>query len=365
MATRTIQISSVSSTAPTPSASSVTIEEFIPLSSVSAQERREHCQISEPLRATLGLTEVALHGHEVFGQVRVYRQSRAESAVFTVVDVDQGAGGDVIRFYVDAGNDIGGFTKLGGALDGSTCEVWALASEKVYDKVARTWESYLPPVSQGSSGHFKEQIWPPGNQEIALLVPHGENIELCTSNLISPFVRELGKCYQAAPTIWECLGAWGGGGAYDRWHVTSTEIDPRSFPGLTQLLNVTTLSMGKGKFRYAIALHGFAENINGVIIGGRATTAEKIAVRDHIAAAGVRAAYAIVEVGNDTPVKTGYPWSGISDQYILDRGGRDPGNIVNRLSLQGGIQLELSLSIRQNYAAEVAQGLASAVAELL
>ena len=368
----------------TPTASSVSIEEFTSRTPGGAQERREHCEISEHLRAALGLTSVSLHGETVFGQVRVFRNGRRHSAVYTVVAVDAAeTTSDVIRFYVDSGSDVGGFNKLWGGPPGTTaygvCEVWGLAPELVDDQEAGTSEPYLPAVVKDPSDpsrHFEERIWPTGNHRIALVVPHGQHIDNHTSDLIPPFVDALRECVQDTPTIWECRGAWGGGETHTRWHVTATEIDPRSFPGLTQIRNVTGQYMAGIDFRYAISLHGFAWTDDGVIIGGRATGAEKAVVRQHVKdaldAAGVAAAYAIVNVGAGSPVKTGSPWTGFTDQEILNHGGRDEDNIVNRLSpndgtqvLRGGIQLELSTSIRENHASAVAQGLAMAMCDLL
>lgn len=73
-------------------------------------------------------------------------------------------------------------------------------------------------------------------------------------------------------TEWSCVGYNDGGGAYDRWHVTSTDIDRRSFPELDQI--------GDRGFTHAVSFHGFSEP--GIAIGGNACRSLKTKFRDEI-----------------------------------------------------------------------------------
>lgn len=73
-------------------------------------------------------------------------------------------------------------------------------------------------------------------------------------------------------TEWSCAGYNSGGGAYDRWHITSTDISRHSFPRLD--------SIADRQFTHAVSFHGFSED--GIRIGGRAPDSLKQDVRDEI-----------------------------------------------------------------------------------
>ncbi|MCX4247794.1 hypothetical protein [Paraliomyxa miuraensis] len=59
---------------------------------------------------------------------------------------------------------------------------------------------------------------------------------------------------------WICKGYRQGGGAYARWHITSTDLSPNSFPGLDAIAT-------RG-FAYAVSFHGMSSE--GVLVGGGA-----------------------------------------------------------------------------------------------
>lgn len=73
-------------------------------------------------------------------------------------------------------------------------------------------------------------------------------------------------------TEWSCVGYNDGGGAYDRWHITSTDIDRRAFPKLDRI--------GDRGFTHAVSFHGFSEP--GIAIGGTACRSLKMKFRDEI-----------------------------------------------------------------------------------
>ena len=112
---------------------------------------------------------------------------------------------------------------------------------------------------------------------------------------------------------WRAKGWKPGGGAFDRWHITSTDLNPICFP----LLN----SVMSRRFAHAVAFHGFNDE-PGVLIGGTAPAEVKEQLRQAI--------QQVLPAGLD--VRVASP----NERF----GGDDPSNIVNRLSPCGGIQIE-------------------------
>ena len=68
-------------------------------------------------------------------------------------------------------------------------------------------------------------------------------------------------------------GPNGGPGAFDRWHITSTDLNPVSFPLLHSVMS--------RRFTHAVAFHGFNDE-PGVLIGGTAPAEMKEALRQAI-----------------------------------------------------------------------------------
>lgn len=62
---------------------------------------------------------------------------------------------------------------------------------------------------------------------LAVLAPHGGGIEPGTEAQAELVGRRLGS---DRATVWQCRGRWRGRLSFERWHITSTDIDPRSFP---------------------------------------------------------------------------------------------------------------------------------------
>ena len=121
-------------------------------------------------------------------------------------------------------------------------------------------------------------------------------------------------------SAWRAKG-WGtDGGAFVRWHITSTDLNPVCFP----LLN----SVMSRRFAHAVAFHGFNDE-PGVLIGGTAPAELKERLRQAI--------QQVLPAG--LHVRVALP----TERY----GGDDPNNIVNRLSPCGGIQIEQGPSPRE------------------
>jgi phage replication-related protein YjqB (UPF0714/DUF867 family) len=119
-------------------------------------------------------------------------------------------------------------------------------------------------------------------------------------------------------------GLEGGRGAHERWHITSTDIHPTSFPKLGRVIS---RDLG-----YAVAFHGFGRE--GILVGGAAANSLKREVTDAIgrAVAGSGIAMSIAQPGDEL-------------------GGSIPRNIVNRPTAGGtsGIQIEQGSAAREGY----------------
>lgn len=179
------------------------------------------------------------------------------------------------------------------------------------------------------AGQFREQVREGG--PLVAIAPHGGNVEPHTDAQ----ARRLGD---RGAAVWTCLGWWPGGSAFHRWHVTSSDINPSSFPALDDLLGVG--SGKRGEFRAAVSFHGWRHD--GVGIGGGASTEVRQRVTDAIERV----------LPPDVPVRR------------IDEGdyvGDDPENIVNWLTADGssGVQIEQSTRVRWCHGSAVADAVAN------
>ena len=150
----------------------------------------------------------------------------------------------------------------------------------------------------------------PGSQtQLMVIAPHGGDIEEHTDEQAYLMRRRL-RAFGA--WAWVCKG-WASDGAFARWHITSTDLSPGSFPLLARML--------RAPFAHAVSFHGFNDE-PGVLIGGTAPAEVKERLRQAIEQ--------VLPAGLD--VRVALP----RERF----GGDDPNNIVNRLSPCGGIQIE-------------------------
>lgn len=149
---------------------------------------------------------------------------------------------------------------------------------------------------------------------LVVCAPHGGWIEHPTDKQAQYVADELDV------TEWSCAGYNSGDGAYERWHVTSTDIHRQSFPKLD--------SIADRQFTHAVSFHGFSDD--GIAIGGGASRSLKAAVRDAI----------------DTATDRNY------DVFIVAKGeydGDSSENFVNWLTEgDNGIQIEQSWGARND-----------------
>lgn len=256
----------------------------------------------------------------VGSQIRICRSSDL-CAVYTVTEKRSNDGANVIRLGKS------GRQRLGTSDSGFSATLrQALATSKMTDSQAK------------SSGEFVERIQDSGNhQGLVVLAPHGGAIEINTD---LQALRVADKLSGGDVSTWCCKGWKNGGGAYDRWHVTSTAISPQSFPGLAKL--------SQRSYAYSVAFHGMSAA--GVVIGGAGPSQLKQMVRQAISAALGGAA---------GPVTIATKGSAL--------GGTSPDNVSNWLTAggSGGIQLEQSNLVRTKYWRDVADAVASVYASLL
>ena len=198
--------------------------------------------------------------------------------------------------------------------------------------------------------HGKDEAWLQENNEfgefldetgashqgLVVCAPHGGIIENYTDEQAERVFDQLdgaGKDVSA----WRCKGWQSEIGAYDAWHITSTEIDQASFPYLDQI--------AERNFGYAVAFHGYGEA--DIAVGGGASAAFKTQIASAIQAA-VGEAY-------DVTVVTDGPY-----------GGTSPDNLVNWLTAAGnGVQIEQPYGARRDYGQAIADAVASVFEGLL
>ena len=131
-----------------------------------------------------------------------------------------------------------------------------------------------PDLSDGDArdaGELVERLDDDGSQtHLIAIAPHGGDIEEHTDEQAERVAERLGPQLASA---WRGKGWRPDGGAFVRWHITSTDINPVCFP----LLN----SVMSRRFAHAVAFHGFDDE-PGVLIGGTAPAEVKERLRQAI-----------------------------------------------------------------------------------
>jgi phage replication-related protein YjqB (UPF0714/DUF867 family) len=266
----------------------------------------EHCSFDPDRLVAIGLT--------ICRQVRV-RRSPQELALYTVSETRQEPTPTIVRM------GRAGRTRLGTSDEFDVTIDPNVPHPEFTDDQARAHSEFVERLDDDRC-----------QRGLAVLAPHGGAIERHTDLQAERVGGLLGG---ELASVWTCKGFKTGGGAFDRWHITSTDIHEGSFPLLNTII-------GRG-FAYAVAFHGFSEA--DVLVGGAAPAA----IKQEIAAAVEQALD-----GSRIQVRIAGP----SDKF----GGDDPKNIVNRLAATGigGVQIEQSSKARDGFW----QAIADAVAEV-
>jgi phage replication-related protein YjqB (UPF0714/DUF867 family) len=257
----------------------------------------------------------SLVGIAVGDQIRITRNAD-ERAVYTVAEKRDDEDPNIVRMGTDARERLGTSNTFAADLISPVCAV-GLTDEEAEE-----------------AGEFVERLVDDGSYTaMVVMAPHGGGIE-DGSDFQAEAVAEALGC-----SSWICKGYAKDGGGYSRWHVTTTKVSPRSFPGLKVIAN-------RG-FTYAVAFHGMAAD--GILVGGGASMEFKELVRD-----------AILDALSDPDIEVtavdGGPNSGTSSK-----------NVVNWITVdgEGGIQLEQSSKVRDDHWQEVADAVISVYSQLI
>jgi phage replication-related protein YjqB (UPF0714/DUF867 family) len=269
-------------------------------------KHKEHCSADPKKLATVG--------RALRHQVRIKR-NKDEYGLYTVSEVHPENPDNIVRMGK------GGRERLG-----------------TNDEFDGTLNSQVPDPTRTDAdaerdGEFVERLDDDGaHTGLIAIAPHGGDIEPHTDQQAERVRSELaGK----GVSSWRCKG-WHPKGAFDHWHITSTDIHEASFPLLNSVIS--------RRFSYGVAFHGFDDdNVpHDILVGGLACQALKEKVKGAIE--GV--------VGSDFTVHITKP-----DERF---GGDDQRNIVNRLTAGGrhGIQIEQKKGPREKYALPIADAVA-------
>lgn len=165
------------------------------------------------------------------------------------------------------------------------------------------------------------------SHEFAITAPHGR-LEHRTHTQAQACQEYL---FNSSLWVSHCFDHRGYPYDFDRWHITSADLAPVSFPGLDRLRPYD--------YRAAVSFHGYSGDE--VLVGGRAPDGLREAVRDRL------------DVLDATTVR-------LADDEAFD--GDDPENFVNWITDTGdhGVQLEMPFDFRDTYAAESGRGVAKA-----
>jgi phage replication-related protein YjqB (UPF0714/DUF867 family) len=269
---------------------------------------KEHCSADPEKLATVG--------RALRHQVRIRRDDE-EYGLYTVSEVRQECPANIVRMGKGGRERLGTSDPFDGMLDSQVPRV------------------ALTDCDAEAQGEFVERLDDDGTHTgLIAIAPHGGDIEAYTDQQAERVASQL-----KGVSSWRCKG-WHPKGAFDHWHITSTDIHEASFP----LLN-SVISRG---FSHAVAFHGFddADIPYDILVGGLACEALKEKVKGAIE--GV--------VGSDYTVHMTKP-----DERF---GGDDKRNIVNRLTAGGrhGIQIEQKKGPREKYARPIADAVANVYA---
>ncbi len=256
----------------------------------------------------------SMAGIQVGDQVRITRNGQ-HYALFTVAELRQGD--DKVRMGSKARDRLGTKNSFSGSMSRP------VPRAGISDEQAE------------ASSEFVERVVDDGNHDgLVIIAPHGGQIE--------PGVCRQAEVATAALSCssWICKGFKSGGGAYTRWHITSTKVNPRSFPGLGVVAN-------RG-FAYAVSFHG--QSADGILIGGAAPKELKemlkAAIEDTLSSNSI----------DVTIAKKGDHNAGMSKE-----------NVVNWLTAGGlgGIQIEQSMKVRKDHWEEVVEAVVNVYSDLI
>lgn len=275
---------------------------------------REHCLAN--------LSQLNMIGRDRCQQVRIERLTPTGKALalYTVIDIHNEEQ-DVV--FVDKNlDDLRDRLELS-STDDFTAKVNAqVTAVGLTDAEAEASSEFIENLSD--NGH---------NNGLIVIAPHGGNIEEYTDEQAEHLGQKLSSEYVSE---WVCKGFKKGGGAFDRWHITSTDISEESFPKLKTIM--------RRHFEYSVAFHGWGNE--SICIGGTMPSDLICEIKK-----------AIIKVVPDSiEVKV----DGCPEGF----NGNNPENIVNRLSAKG-LQIEQSKEARKCYGIDIADAIADVIGPLI
>jgi phage replication-related protein YjqB (UPF0714/DUF867 family) len=205
----------------------------------------------------------------------------------------------------------------------------------VNEEAVLTGETLVWLESNDEYGEFLDET-STSHTDVVVCAPHGGIIENYTDDEARWFYDRINTYHSKDVTAWYAAGWQGEIGAYDAWHITSTEISRDSFTKLDQI--------GDRGFMYAVSFHGYSGS--DILVGGGASLALKNEVKEAIENA-VNNTYTVTVV-------TSGPYAGTSSA-----------NFVNWLTDSGdnGIQIEQPYGARRDYGQSIAEKVADVFAE--
>ena len=180
-------------------------------------DRGEHCSLDPERLASIGRVPGS--------QIRIVR-SPEQFAIYTVSETRQETTDTIVRMALPARQRLGTADEFDATIDAQVPH-----------------PTFSDEDAQANSELVERLDDAGGQQALVAIAPHGGAIERHTDEQAERVANLLG-CDRAS--VWRCKGFKAGGGAFERWHITSTDIHEASFP----LLN-TIVSRG---FAYAVAL---------------------------------------------------------------------------------------------------------------
>jgi phage replication-related protein YjqB (UPF0714/DUF867 family) len=273
----------------------------------------ENCTIDDELRDNLGL---------VVGQqflLTVKSDSDKYGLVTIHSDYEDGSDNNDIRMRLSSRQRFG---------ETDSFDAYATVWEPVHGET----DSWLR--TNDEMGEFKEET-SSTQEDIIIMAPHGGIIENYTDHLADRLYDGLTVTNSKDASLWYCIGYQSHIGAFDAWHITSTDISEENFPYLDDL-------SGRS-YDYAVTVHGYSGS--DVLVGGGASTAFKEDVKDALDS--ISWSYTVTVVGT-------------GDAY----GGVHVDNIVNRYS-STGVQLEIPYSARRDHWEDIADALVDFYALLI
>lgn len=255
-------------------------------------------------------------------QVRIEVTGKDEYALYSVIETSAAeVSDDIVRMNLSAMKRVGATADFAGILD------TAITRCIPHDEDAADASEFVERLDETDDKH----------RGLIVCAPHGGMIEPFT-RMQAEHVLAILKGQKKDISCWCCKGWRQNGGAYERWHITSTRLSPRSFPLLGQLQNRA--------FRYAVSFHGYSGGGTKIQIGGSAPDSLKRELADALRAL----------KGLARRVEMAKPGS--------DHAGEYPANFVNWLTARGtgGVQIEQPLDVREEHHAQIAGAVAAVFA---